>query len=225
MAVLVLAACGCTPEERVLAPAPAPAVKALRWVALGDSYTKGEAARAEDAWPARAAERLRAEGAAIALTANLGVTGFTTRDVIENELPAIERLEPDLVTVQVGINDLVQGVSEARFRSDLAALLDALLVKIASRRLVLVTIPDFSVARMASRFGDPAELHGAIARRNAIVAEEGQRRGIAVADIFERSHAAATDASLLAADGIHPSAAGYGEWVPVVLPALRAAIR
>ncbi len=210
------------PVEKAPPPPPRPAP--LRYVALGDSYTKGEAAPPEAAWPFRAAEQLRKEGHQVELVANLGVTGFTSQDVLRREVPELETLAPDVVTLQVGINDYVQGVDEDGFRKDLATLLDAILGRVERRdRLVVVTIPDFSVARKAERFGRPSEIHDDLQKRNAIIKEEAKRRDLRVADVFETSRAAAFDPKLLAGDGIHPSAEGYGAWVEDVLPKLREA--
>lgn len=40
--------------------------------------------------------------------ANLAVRGRTTRDVLDNQLPAALAMRPDLVTVCVGMNDMVR---------------------------------------------------------------------------------------------------------------------
>ncbi len=220
--------CSTPATEKAAAPiAPvATATKAaVRWVALGDSYTRGEAAERSEAWPAVAADRLRAEGRSVELVANLGRTGWTASDVLAQQVPFLDSHPADFVTVQVGINDLVQGVGESDFRAAFGKLLDAVLTRVRkARRVVAVTIPDFSVARAAPSFGDPAQIHADIVHRNAIIAEESERRFVLVADVFERSRDAVRDSSLLANDGIHPSAAGYADWVPAVLPVLEKAL-
>ena len=74
-----------------------PAHPALRYVALGDSYTIGTALdAAAERWPDQLVERLRtADGSPLLeLVANLGVNGFTSRNVIDVELPQLGRLEP-----------------------------------------------------------------------------------------------------------------------------------
>jgi len=235
VSILLLGGAGCTTKAAAppvppasssgpSAEAPAPAARP-RWIALGDSYTKGEAASADEAWPAVAAARLEASGRPVELVANLGRTGWTTRDVLAKQVPRLDRDHADLVTVQVGINDLVQGVSEDRFRSDLKELLAALVARTGSPgRVVAVTIPDFSVAAAAPSFGDPETLHSDIQKRNAIIIEEAQRAGVRTADIFGRSREALRDGTLLAKDGIHPSAKGYAAWVPDILPSLEAAL-
>ncbi len=219
---LLVASVGCTTPAPTPPPTTAPPA---RWIALGDSYTKGEAARPEESWPAVAAARLAGHGRSVELMANLGRTGWTARDVLEHQVPRLEGEKLDLVTIQVGINDLVQGRTEDEFRADLRTLVAAVVARTgAPGHVVLVTIPDFSVARAAPRFGDPAVLHDDIIRRNAIIADEASRARVGLADIFGRSREAASDGTLLADDGIHPSARGYAAWVPDVLPALEAAL-
>ena len=76
----------------------------MRYLALGDSYTIGTGASDEShSWPSIIARRLNAE-----LT-NPSVNGYTTLDLIRDELPYLERIKPDLVSILIGVNDLVQG--------------------------------------------------------------------------------------------------------------------
>ena len=44
------------------------------------------------------------------LVANLGVNGYTSADLIRDELPALDDLQPEFVSVLIGVNDVVQGV-------------------------------------------------------------------------------------------------------------------
>ncbi len=91
---------------------------ALRYVALGDSYTIGTSVAAADRWPDRLVAALKADGAAdgpwLELVANLGVDGYTTADLIRDELPPLAGLRPDVVSVLIGVNDVVQGVVPGR---------------------------------------------------------------------------------------------------------------
>ncbi len=73
-----------------------PSVEGLRYVALGDSYTIGTSVSADESWPSQLVARLDGR---LALTANLGVNGYSTDDLIHVELPALDRLEPEFVTL------------------------------------------------------------------------------------------------------------------------------
>jgi len=96
-------------------------VKGLSYLALGDSYTIGTGASSEaHNYPSILATRLsEATGVKVALT-NPAVNGFTTQDLIDNELRFVNRLKPELVTILIGVNDLVQGRSLESYGKSLA---------------------------------------------------------------------------------------------------------
>ena len=60
------------------------------------------------------------------LVANLGVNGYTTIDLIEDELPRLVQLQPQFVTVLIGVNDVVQHVPESVYSANVAHILDTL---------------------------------------------------------------------------------------------------
>jgi acyl-CoA thioesterase-1 len=196
---------------------PAP----LRYVALGDSYTIGTATRsASEHWPDQLVARLRSASPSLDLVANLGVNGFTSRDVIEVELPELPALEPGFVTLLVGVNDIVQGVSEATYRENVTIVLEELLSRLPPSRLLVVTTPDYTVTPRGGDFGDPTQQAAEIGRFNTAIAELASQRGISVVDIHDLSLEAATDRSLVADDGLHPSGAQYARWVDRIAPAV-----
>ena len=69
-----------------------------------------------------------------------------------------------------------------------------------------------------AEFGDPGQRHASIVAANAVMAEQAGLRGIAWIDIFDLSLRAATDPSLVAGDGLHPSGAQYALWVERIAP-------
>lgn len=195
----------------------------LRYVALGDSYTIGTATRSPaERWPDQLVATLREASAAgsptIDLVANLGVNGYTSRDLIEAELPQLAALEPGFVTVLIGVNDVVQGVPEATYRGNVSVILDDLLDRMAATRIVVVTTPDYTVTPRGADYGNPAEQADAIRRFNDAIAELAGRRGVAVADIHPISLEVAGDRSLVADDGLHPSGTQYARWVARIAP-------
>ena len=201
---------------------PAP----LRYVALGDSYTIGTATRrASEHWPDQLVARLRSASPSLDLVANLGVNGFTSRDVIEVELPELPALEPGFVTVLVGVNDVVQGVPEATYRENVTIILDELLSRLPPSRLLVVTTPDYTVTPRGGDFGDQTQQAGEIRRFNGAIAELASQRGIGVVEIHVLSLDAATDRSLVADDGLHPSGAQYARWVDRIAPVVEDLLR
>jgi lysophospholipase L1-like esterase len=156
------------------------------------------------------------------LAANLGVNGFTSRDVIEVEMPRLEALRPEVTTLLVGVNDVVQGVPAETYRANVARILDDLVARVGPTRCLLVTTPDYTVTPAGADYGDPATQSAGIRRSNAILTEEGSGRGLTVVDIHDLSLRARDDRSLVATDGLHPSGAQYALWVERILPAMAA---
>lgn len=197
----------------------------LRYVALGDSYTIGTATRsAAERWPEQLVARLSVAAAPqdpagpIELVANLAVNGFTSRDVIEIELPRLDELRPGFASVLIGVNDVVQGVDAAMFERNVSAILDDLLRRLPPSRILAVSTPDYTVTPEGASYGDPAQQAAGIRRANTILREAAVARGIAFVDIHDLSLRAVGDRSLVADDGLHPSGAQYALWVERIAP-------
>jgi lysophospholipase L1-like esterase len=139
---------------------------ALRYVALGDSYTIGTGVRPPERWPDQLCVTLGDEPG-LDLVANLGVNGYTSADLIRHELPALEALAPEFASVLIGVNDVVQGVPTATYEANVAVILDTLLERLAADRLIAVAIPDYTVTPAGAEFGDPRQRHAAIVAANA----------------------------------------------------------
>ena len=188
-------------------PAAAAERRALRYVALGDSYTIGTATRATaERWPDRLVANPGLPGA-LELVANLAVNGYTSADVIREELPALDALRPELLSLLIGVNDVVQGVSVETYRAHLTTLLDDLVRRVGADRVLTVSTPDYTVTPQGASYGDPATQAAGIRRNNDALREAAAGRGIAFVDIHDLSLRATTDRRLVAEDGLHPSGA------------------
>jgi len=195
----------------------------LRYVALGDSYTIGTATRsAAERWPDQLVIRLGPQPPTLDLVANLAVNGFTSRDVVEVELPRLDTLNPEFCSLLMGVNDVVQGVSEATFRANASTILDHLLRRLPPARIVVVATPDYTVTPQGEAYGDPARQSAGIRRNNDILRELASARLIAYVDAYDLSLRARDDPSLVADDGLHPSGAQYALWVDRIEPSVRA---
>ena len=197
----------------------------LRYVALGDSYTIGTALDdAADRWPDRLVTALGRRPPTLELVANLAVNGFTSADVIAQELPALDRLRPGFASVLIGVNDVVQGVPAAAYRANVTRILDVLRELLPANRIVTVATPDYTVTPQGAAYGDPTTQAAGILENNGILAALARDRGIAFVDIHDLSLRAGADRTLVASDGLHPSGAQYGRWVDRIAPVVAALI-
>ena len=192
----------------------------IHYVAIGDSYSIGEGASPDQSWPAILTRHLNAQGLHVDLVANPSVTGWTTQQAIDRELPIFIQSKPTFATLQIGVNDWVQGVDEQTFRQRFTSLVDQMLAVLPDKkRLLIVTIPDFGVTPTGGRYARGRNISEGIASFNKIITEESTKRGPRVVDVFPLSKKMGSDRSLVAADGLHPSAKEYAEWEKVIFPA------
>ena len=190
----------------------------MRFVALGDSYTIGTSVAEGERWP----DQLVARVPQLELVGNAAANGYTSADLIENELPLLDRWSPELVSVLVGVNDVVQGVSDWQYAGNVGLILDELLTRLLPQRILWLATPDFTVMPNGEAFGDPIQQSDVIVRYNAIVREACEGRGVRfVPEIFEISQEAQVDRSLVADDGLHPSGEQYRRWVDVIEPVVQ----
>jgi acyl-CoA thioesterase-1 len=187
----------------------------LRYVALGDSYTIGTSVTAGESWPSQLAARVPE----LQLVANLGVNGYTSADLINEKLPALVALEPEFVTLLIGVNDVVQGVPEEAYRANVEEILGAVLALVPTHRLLCVATPDYTVTPQGAAFGSPDQQRSRIERVNTVLSTAcGDQDVRFVRAIIAISQEAAGDRSLVADDGLHPSAAQYTLWVDAIQP-------
>ena len=191
---------------------------ALRYVALGDSYTICTGVQRDDRWPDRLVATLGPAEPTLELVANLAVNGYTTDDLIRYELPALDELEPAFVSVQIGVNDVVRGRSPGSYITNIRTILDDVSRRVGPGRIVTVAVPDYTVTPAGADYGDPRRRHDGIVAVNQAMAREAADRGIAFVDIFDVSRQAKEDPTLVANDGLHPSGRQYGLWVERIAP-------
>lgn len=198
--------------------APSATEGPLRFVALGDSYTIGTSVSPAESWPSQLVARLPD----LKLVGNLGVNGYTSTDLIVEELPQLAPLEPEFVTFLIGVNDVVQGVPEADYQANVEFIVDTLVTSLGADRVLCVATPDYTVTPQGAAFGSPDKERAAIVRFNQILDAACTARGVRfVPDIFEVSQGAATDLSLVAGDGLHPSGAQYTRWINAIAPVVK----
>lgn len=206
---------GCAADPARDEPSPHGQEERVRYVALGDSYTIGTGVTEPERWPNQLAARI----GDVELVANLGVNGYTTADLITDQLPRLDELRPELVSLLIGVNDVVQGVPDANYAANVAHILDELTDRLARDRIVCVATPDYTRTPRGADYGNPDLQSDRIVRINAILREACEQRRITfVPEIFEISQAASDDPDLVAGDGLHPSGEQYRRWVEAIAP-------
>ena len=190
----------------------------MRYLALGDSFTIGTGTTPDRSFPAALISRWWDAGIECDLR-NPAVNGYTTDDLIREELPLVEAYAPDLVTVLIGANDIVAALraggmsarAEERYGAQLRRIHERVRAGASGARRFALPQPDWSLTAAGASFGEPAAIARAIERFNDIAREEVERAGGAYIDIFPLMREQLRR-GMTAPDGLHPSAAAYAEW-------------
>jgi len=194
--------------------------KEVHMLALGDSYTIGESVQLEDRWPHQFVSVLRAKGIKAEDPDYIATTGWTTADLlggIEDRLDS--KMTYNLVSIQIGVNNQYQGIDINTYEPELRQIIDKALelVKQDAARVFMLSIPDYAYTAFGK--GDRKISHeiDAYNRINKKVAGE---YGIARVNITTVSREGLKTPSLVAGDGLHPSAKQYRDWLGEILPNL-----
>jgi lysophospholipase L1-like esterase len=197
--------------------------EALRYLALGDSYTIGTGASDDSrAWPSIVASRLAGAMSREVELTNPAVNGFTTDDLIQHELPLARHLRPDFVTILIGVNDLVRGKTPNRYQANLTRIYDEVAATaLAAGHVAAVSIPVWSYTPAAAAFGGADHVARATTMFNAIAEKEALGRGFSWIDITDASQSGVGKPGWIASDNLHPGDEQYAAWADAIWEALR----
>jgi acyl-CoA thioesterase I len=191
------------------------------YVALGDSTGSGVGAR-NGGYVVRLFNRLVERRQGSKLT-NLCVSGATTDDLVRSQLERGIAMNPDLVTVGIGINDIGHGLTIAQFAKNYDEILSRLRQKTRAQ-IVVTNIPDIS---SAPRIPGPMRsgYQQQIIRFNARLEEIAKRHGVTVFDMYAISkNELPSHPEYFSSDGFHPSDKGYELWATEMWPTVESVI-
>jgi lysophospholipase L1-like esterase len=200
------------------------APQALRYLALGDSYTIGEGVAEDARWPRQLAAALRADGIPVADPRVIATTGWTT-DELAAAMDAAEPLgEWDFVSLLIGVNNQYRGRPLDDFRLQFDGLLRRAIMLAGGRadRVLVLAIPDWGVTPFASGRDRPT-IAAALDAYNAAKADICAAHGVAFVDIAPVSRAQGP--TQVADDGLHPSPPLYAQWAALARPVARELLR
>ena len=192
-----------TPSPTPLVATGTPAASVI-YVAIGasDSYGTGTTDPAKDNWPAVLARTL---GPSVRLL-NLGIPGATVGLAMRDELPIAAQAQPRLVTVFLGINDLIDGEDTPTFTREITTLLSALRDQ-TDARVYVANLPDLS---LLPYFADrnTFALHEEVLAWNAAIAGAAAKSDAVLVDLYDDWGELAQNPAYVSSDGLHPSNAG-----------------
>ena len=174
------------------------------YVALGDSFTAGTGCAPGESWADILAEAMAGEDGLI--YENLAEHGATSADVLRQVSRALE-LDPDLVTVVCGTNDLlVRSGDVDDYSRNLGAILRDLTRRAPDAMIVTATAPDrWEFLPLGPR--TQARFEAELAALNTATRAVASLYGAEVLDVA--GHAGLSRQENFAGDGLHPSPLGH----------------
>jgi lysophospholipase L1-like esterase len=192
---------------------------AKKYLALGDSYTIGEAVQVNERYPAQLQQKLVGLGINLESPDIIARTGWTTDELMEAIRQASPASNYHLVTLLIGVNNQYRGRDTAEYRKQFRELLD-MAVGFAGRetsKVIVVSIPDYAITPFGQSF-DPAKISREINWYNKINQQETLRKEVKYVNITPISREGLAHPELVARDGLHPSGEMYRRWVELLLP-------
>jgi lysophospholipase L1-like esterase len=192
------------------------------YLALGDSYTIGEAVAENESFPFQTADLLRINNVQFEDPEIIAKTGWTTGDLLN----ALNKTPPKYqkyaaITLLIGINNQFQHKSLDEYKIEFLALLKRAIFYTGNinNYVFVLSIPDYSVAPFGRNYS-AATIAREIDTFNDANKVISINAGVHYIDITPISREANTDPSLIAEDGLHPSGLQYKKWSEMLAPAM-----
>lgn len=178
----------------------------LRLLAIGESTVAGVgAANHEEALTGQLAWRMaNLTGRSVAWLA-CGLSGASVSAARTILLPRVAPAPADLLLLAFGVNDVLDHTGPARYARDLQALIEALRERVGNAPALIAAAPP--MARFPSL---PRPLNAYLGARAALL--NAATRKLAIEHAAQVAPLVRIEPALFAADGFHPSAAGYAVW-------------
>lgn len=177
-----------------------------RYVAIGDSSTEGlvdpDGEGGYRGWADRLAQTIADAQTAPLEYANLAIRGFRLGEIREAQFDWALAMEPDLMTIFGGPNDIMAAV-----RCDWASWQDHLAAMFGAARARNITVLTFTMPDPSSINPLGATWRPRVLRLNELICEEAERAGVLVMD-FQR-YPIAEDPRLWFDDRLHGNSLGH----------------
>jgi lysophospholipase L1-like esterase len=200
--------------------------KTYHYLALGDSYTIGEALPLSENFPNQTVKLLDQAGFHFNPPRIIAKTGWTT-DELKAGMVSSNSAEPlrpgyDLVTLLIGVNNQYRGSSTQVYKNEFEELLKKAIAFAGNnnRHVIVLSIPDWGITPFANG-RDREQIAKEIDNYNAINKEAAGRYKTQYLDITTWTREAVNDPGLLAPDGLHPSGKEYKRWAEKIAELVR----
>jgi acyl-CoA thioesterase I len=192
----------------------------LTYVAIGASETFGIGADAPytQNWASDLAMKLGPQVHFI----DLGIPGILIHQAIRVEVPVALDAHPNLVTIWLAVNDILQKVPVSSYAQYLDLLLSRLQASAPSARIAVANVPDLTLLPYFYTF-DQQLLQTQVQAYNTAIATVVRNHHTILVDLYQRWQELSQHPEYISDDGLHPSAIGYARLAELFYEALQTA--
>ena len=211
-------------EDETIPPVNTDPIITLKYLALGDSYTKGEAVCDACKFPSQLQDSLQNylnsnEEISLKVIAQTGWTTTNLKSAIANEnLTATY----DLVTLLIGVNNQYQNKPFSIYEQEFPELLNTAitLAKGDLNRVIVVSIPDYAYT-LIGLGGNEDLISSQIDQYNLFAKNHTESLGVTFVNITDITRQGLLNPALVAYDNLHPSELAYTKFVERLLPIVK----
>jgi lysophospholipase L1-like esterase len=213
---LNISACGePKPIESDYMIATGTALPSISYLALGDSYTIGEAVDSTHRWPVQLADSLRRiHHLRVDEPQIVATTGWTTNELQHGIEQADLKDKYELISLLIGVNNQYRGYAFEQFEKEYEVLIKWAIQHSVhgASGIFAVSIPNYGVTPFGQARGEDT-IRAELLAYDAKAKEICQRFGIPFFDITPISELTKDNPTFIADDQLHPSGLQYTEWV------------
>ena len=200
--------------------------KTHTYLALGDSYTIGQSVLPSGIFRTKPFKYYSDQGYDFKSPEIVATTGWTT-DELQNNINNRTFTPPyDIVTLLIGVNNQYRGRPVDTYKPEFENLLKQAIQFAGGKadHVIVLSIPDWGVTPFAAG-RDKDQIAREIDEYNAANKNISEIYKVHYIDITPWTREAANDLSLVASDGLHPSAKEYKRWSEKLADKIKAIIQ
>lgn len=198
----------------------------IKYLALGDSYTKGESVDIKASFPYLLRDTIEKTPLfAVEKLQIIAQTGWTTTNLINAINSASITDTFDIVTLLIGVNNQYQKKPIDLYKTDFLQLVKQAIAFAGNNKdnVFVISIPDYG----ATSFGqsNSQQIGLEIDQYNVINKQISDSLSVSYINITPISRLAKNNPTLIAFDGLHPSGKMYNQWVELLYNEVKASIK
>ena len=194
----------------------------ISYLALGDSYTIGEAVSEDQRWPVQLTEKLNDAGIHVDDPLIIAKTGWTTDELQKAIVEKNPKTDYDIVSLLIGVNNQYRGYPIDQYKKEFRELLHQAVAFADgdTTKVFVVSIPNYGVTPFGIEKGEE-KIRQELLVYDSIADSISSAYNIPFINITPISEKAKKDSSYIASDQLHPSGKQYSEWVDLILPKVK----